>query len=118
MKKWLNSASHALNGIIVFFRTERNARIEGVAAMLALCLGIWLQISSAEWCIILLCIGGVLSAEAFNSAIERLSDLYTRERHPEIGILKDIAAGAVFIMALLSFCIGMLIFGPPLYKML
>jgi diacylglycerol kinase len=115
MKKWLSSASHALNGIIVFFSTERNARIEGVAAILALGLGVWLHISFVEWCLVLFCIGGVLSAEAFNSAIERLSDLHTREHHPEIGKIKDIAAGAVLILAIISSGVGIIIFGPKLF---
>jgi len=111
MRKWLNSAGHAIRGIKFLIGTERNFRIELVFALAAILLSIWLQISVLEWCIILLCIGGVLSAEAINSAIERMADFQSREQHPDIKMIKDISAGAVLIVAILSGMIGLIIFG-------
>lgn len=101
-------------GIRLFFRTERNARIEAGIAGLTFLAGIWLRISWHEWCILLLCTGAVLSAEAFNSAIEKLADFCTRDTHAEIGNLKDIAAGAVLILAMMSAGIGIIILFPKL----
>src|SRR5512139_3996377 len=74
MKKWLNSANHAASGLIFFIRTERNARIELSIALGVLLLGAWLGISILEMSIVLLCIGLVIAAEAFNTAIEHMAD--------------------------------------------
>lgn len=85
-----------------------------VLAFAALLLGLWLRISAFEFCVILLCIGAILSAEAFNSVVERMADFQSRELHPEIKNIKDIAAGAVLIVAIVSLVIGLVIFVPRL----
>jgi diacylglycerol kinase len=118
MKKWLISARNALKGVYLLLRYERNARIEFVCAFVVIGLGLWLTLSTVEWVLILLCIGLVLSTEAVNSAIERLGDLYTKENKPEIGQLKDISAGAVFILAFISLCIGIIILLPKMIRQL
>lgn len=85
-----------------------------VVAFATILLGLWLRISAFEFCVILLCIGAVLSAEAFNSVVERMADFQSRELHPEIKNIKDIAAGAVLIVAIVSLVIGLVIFVPRL----
>lgn len=117
MRKWFNSFGHAWKGILLFFKSERNARIELGAACIALGLSFWLQISIIEFGIILLCIAAVLSAEAFNSAIERLADFHHPGIHPDIKVLKDVSAGAVLIVSILSFIIGLLLFAPKLIRL-
>lgn len=97
------------------FRKERNTRIEGVIAVLAILTGWWLKISMIEWCLIIFCIGGVMTAEAINTSIEQLSDFHTFEIDPRIRDIKDTAAGAVLIMAILSILTGAIIFGPKLW---
>ncbi len=116
MKKWLNSLGFAIRGIILFFKTERNARIEGLISILIVLVSAWLNLSVIEWCLILTCIGAVLSAEAFNTVVERLADLQTKDHHSGIGQLKDISAGAVLITAIISIVIGMMIFTPRLLE--
>jgi diacylglycerol kinase len=118
MRKWFNSFRHAAVGILLFFRTERNAKFELVAACLAIFLSLWLQISGVEFCIILICIAAVFSAEAFNSAIERLADMHGHNIDPRIKSIKDIAAGAVLIAAIVSFIAGLLLLGPRLFFVL
>jgi diacylglycerol kinase len=114
MRQWLNSARHAVNGIARLLREERNARIELVMAVLAILLGIVTRIPRLEWLVILLCIGMVLAAEAFNAAIERLADLHTTERDERIKALKDLAAGAVLITSIAALAAGIVIFVPRL----
>lgn len=65
-----------------------------------------------EWCLIILCIGGVISAEAINSSLETLADKVSDKPDPFIGKAKDLAAGAVLIMAIASVGVGLLIFLP------
>ena len=112
MLRWYNSIGHALRGFFLIIKEEPNFRIELFVALLVIAVSYWFQITRLEWLIIFLCIGGVLSAEAFNSSIERLADHITRERHPDIGKIKDVAAAAVLIMAVISVVVGALIFGP------
>lgn len=83
--------------------------------MVVILLGWWLQISVAEWGLIYLCIGGVLTAEALNTSIEQLSDFQTRDNDARIRDVKDVAAGAVLIMAIVSVIVGLLVLGPKLW---
>lgn len=107
---------HAFAGLGILFRNERNARIELAAAVLVLVFGIWLKISIIEICVVLLCIGLVLAAEAVNTAIERMADFQHQEIHPDIRSIKDLGAGAVLITAIVSLVVGVLIFGPALIE--
>ena len=59
-----------------------------------------------------MCIGGVLMAEAFNTAIETLADRISPEYDDMIGRAKDIAAGAVLIMVFAAVIAGLIIFLP------
>jgi diacylglycerol kinase len=118
MRKWFNSIRYASEGVYLFLKTERNARISLVAACMAIFLSLWLQISGIEFCIILMCIAAVLSAEAFNTAIERLADMHGYQIDPRIKSIKDIAAGAVLIVALCSLLTGLIIFGPRIINLL
>lgn len=95
--------------------TERNTRIEVIIAVGVVILGWWLQLSGVEWCIILLCIAGVIAAETINTSIEKIADFQSSEIHPEIRDIKDLAAGAVLVMAVVSVIIGLVVFGPKLY---
>jgi diacylglycerol kinase len=73
-----------------------------------------LRVSRAEWAILTLLIALVLTLEALNTAIEATVDLVTSDFHPLAKIAKDLAAGAVWLMALASVVIGMIIFLPRL----
>lgn len=77
-----------------------------------------LQISNLEWLIVIFCIGLVLTAEIFNSAIEVLTDIVSPESNPRAGLVKDMAAGAVLIAAITSAIIGLIIFVPKLLNLL
>ena len=99
-------------------RTQRNARIHLSVALVVVALGLWLGLSHTEWAIIALTIGLVLVAEAFNTVAEAAVDLATAEYHPLAKIAKDVAAGAVLLMAIAAVVVGLLILGPPLCQAL
>jgi len=109
----INSFGFALEGIKILL-TERNFRIHIVAGSAAIAMGVVLRISSMEWCIIAIAIGMVLSAEAFNSAIEQISNRVTLEQDSYIKKVKDISAGAVLIVAVVSLVVGLFIFLPKI----
>jgi diacylglycerol kinase len=110
----LRSFLFAFQGIRALVSEEHNFRVHLVAAALAIGLGAYLRISPADWRWIIGCIGLVLTAEAFNSAIERLTDLRQPDYDPKAGRIKDIAAGAVLLTAVTALVIGIIIFWPHL----
>lgn len=114
----LRSFSYAIAGIRTAIIQERNIRIHLSISLIVIIFGFFFSISALEWIIILLTIGGVISLEIMNSAIERLVDLVTLDFHPLAKQAKDLAAGAVFSFAIISVIIGIIIFGPYLLRFL
>lgn len=113
--KRLLSFKYAIQGIVLLIRTQANAQIHCVAAFLVLLLSIFFQISVTEWCLVVLCITSVLSAEAMNTALEFLTDLVSPDYHTLAGKAKDVAAAAVLLSAIGSFIVGAIIFLPKIY---
>ncbi len=105
---------YAITGLLRFFGEEDHARLHASAAIMTIALGFWLEISTLEWIAVTLCIGMVLTAEAFNSAIEHLVDLVSPDHHQLAGRVKDLAAGAVLLAAVAAFVIGIIIFIPKI----
>lgn len=113
-KKRMLSFGYALNGLWQFFKTEHNLWIHCVIALLAVVLGFVLRISRMEWIAVIIVIGIVLSAEAFNSCIEKTLDHLTPEKHEKVRYIKDLAAGAVLLTAIAAAIVGLLIFLPKI----
>ena len=107
--------AHAGRGVCIALKTQPHFQIHTLATIAVVALGFSLGVTAGEWIVLLLCIGSVLAAEAFNSAIESLADALSTKHHPLIGRAKDIAAGAVLILAAMSAIIGTLIFWPKIF---
>ncbi len=88
------------------------------AAIAVVAAGLLLDVSASDWCWLILAIGAVLSAEAFNTALEELADAVDPEPNPRIGRAKDAAAAAVLVIAVAAAAIGVMILGPPLWRLL
>ena len=110
----LKSANHAWRGIGLLIRTSHNAWVEIFFGAMALYLGYILNISSTEWTVLVLAIGLVIVAEAFNTAIEVDIDLTSPDYHPYARDTKDIAAGAVLLMVFMATVIALIIFVPKI----
>jgi diacylglycerol kinase len=118
MKAFFFRVYNAFQGWLHFFRTEANGRIQAVVALLVIVAGFFFKVSSQEWLWILLCIGLVTGLEMVNTAIETLANRLHPDRHPDIKIVKDVAAGAVLWASAISVIIGMIIFLPKLWEMI
>lgn len=103
---------YAFKGIATLFRDEHNARIHAAVTVVVIIAGFLLHLSPMEWCVVVLCIGGVLMAEAFNSAIEALADKISPDQDPLIGKAKDLGAGAVLLLVFGAVTAGLIIFLP------
>ncbi len=115
IKKRIKSFGYAFQGIGNFIRKEPNAWIHCTAVVVVTSLGLYYGISATEWCIVILCFGLVLMAEAFNTAIERLVDLVSPDFHPLAGTIKDVAAGTVLLGAIAVAIVGCIIFIPYIF---
>ncbi|PWN72053.1 diacylglycerol kinase [Chryseobacterium phosphatilyticum] len=105
-KSFLN----AFRGVFAMMRTERNFQIELVAFFINLFLIFFLKLSCIDAALILLVSFAVLSAEIFNTAIEKICDIIQPDFDKRIGFIKDIAAGAVVLMAVASVIVGILVY--------
>lgn len=113
MKKEIFGFKVAFQGIFYAVRTEAHMRFHLAAAVFAVIFAALFQVSTAEWGVLILTITAVLSLELINTALERLCNLYTKEKHPVIKAVKDVAAGAVLTAAAGSIATGCFIFLKP-----
>lgn len=95
-------------------RTQHNAWLHAVAALIAVSAGFALGISNADWKWLILTILSVWVAETMNTAFEHLCDVVSPEHHDSVKVAKDVAAAAVLICAVGALIMGWLIFGPYL----
>lgn len=118
MKKFIQGFGYAWNGIRHTAATQLNFKVHLAAALIAVYAGYALHISNNEWLWITLCIGVVLTAELFNTAIEFLTDLVSPEYNEKAGLVKDMSAGAVLVTAICALIIGLIIFAPKLLALI
>jgi diacylglycerol kinase len=114
MKGFLKSFLYAFNGLVYAFKSQLNFKVHCVAAVIVILTGAYLGLSNTEWALIAVAIGLVIVVELVNTAIEVLVDLVSPGQHPKAGAIKDIAAAAVLIAAVVALAIGLLIFIPKL----
>lgn len=114
-KKQLRSFGYAWKGIRNCVGKEQNLSFHLIAAAAVTVAGFAWKITRTEWIAVILCMGVVIAAELFNTAIEKLVDLVSPQRHPLAGQVKDIAAGAVLVCAVAAAIVGIIIFMPYLF---
>jgi diacylglycerol kinase (ATP) len=112
MKKLIKGFGYAFKGIGYAASTQLNFRIHLVATLVAIGLGFYLHISTAEWCWIVACIAAVFITELLNTAIEILVDLVSPGYNIKAGHVKDVSAAAVLVTAIFAAIIGAIIFIP------
>jgi len=112
LRQWIKSANFAIEGILHAARTQRHLRYHFYSAAAVLLASYALGISRAEFLIISLAVIAVLLAEMLNTAFEGIVDIVSPNRSENARIVKDIAAGAVFVTAFGAAVIGYIILSP------
>ena len=89
LKKQIRSFGYAWKGIRQCVGKEQNLSFHLITTAVVIAAGFFFGITRTEWIVIILCIGVVIAAELFNTAIEKLVDLVSPERHPIAGHESD-----------------------------
>ena len=105
---------YAYNGIRAAIQEERNFRFHLCAAFYAFVAACWAEMPAVEVALIALCVAAVLALELVNSAIERAVDKPDTTHWWTAGAAKDMAAGAVLVMAIGTVIVAMCLFVPRL----
>lgn len=113
--KMVKSFLYAFKGILELLKSENNVKFHFFSTFLVIIAGFIAKLSKWEWLVIVVIIALVWSAEAFNSAIEKLCDLIMPEKNVEIGKVKDLAAAGVLFIAIAALIIASVIFLPKVF---
>ncbi len=100
----------ALLGLAAAWRSEASLRTEVVVALAGLAGMIALRPALIWWGLGGLMIALLLAAELANSALENLADHLHPGQHPKIGLVKDMAAASVLVLAIGAVWVGVLAF--------
>ena len=114
LQRRIASFRFAFQGVRTLFRTQPNARIHLLASTVVIGLAWGVGCSPTEWAILVLTMVAVLVAEAFNTALEFLTDLASPEYHELAGKAKDVAAAAVLFTAIVALGVAIFIFLPKM----
>jgi diacylglycerol kinase len=118
MKNFLASVRNAGNGIRYALATERNIRIQLLVFVLVLFAAVILKVAKSELLLILAISALLFALELTNTAIERLADKVSPQYDAQIGVVKDIMAGAVLAASVFAILIGLGIFYEPVIKII
>lgn len=114
MKRLIRSFGFAFKGLGYAAKTQPNFRFHLVAGTVAVILGCFFQLSTAEWLWLMASIAIVLITELLNTSLETLTDLVSPTYNEKAGHVKDVAAGAVVVAALFALVTGIIIFLPKI----
>lgn len=115
LRQWIKSANFAIEGILHAAKTQKHLRYHFYTAAVVILLSYILGISKTEFLFVSLSVIAVLLAEMFNTAIEAAIDIISPEHSEKARIVKDIAAGAVFVTAFGVAVIGYIILFPYIH---
>jgi undecaprenol kinase len=109
-RSWRTKFAVAFRGLKLGVRGHSSFFVHFFFTALVLAAALVLRCSLVEWCILIACIGGVLTAELFNSAIETLFRGLDDETKSRVWPALDVAAGAVLLASIAASVIGLIVF--------
>lgn len=108
---------HAIAGIKVVFKEERNFKIQLLISFFTVIIASIIGMSKVEWLILIITITLVIILELVNTVIETVVDLVTAGTyHPLAKKAKDIAASSVLVASVSAVIIGGILFLPKLMR--
>jgi diacylglycerol kinase (ATP) len=110
-RTWYAKFRDAFQGLAFGIRGQSSFVVHTAAAIAVAIFAVALQVSLVEASLLALAVAGVMAAELFNTALERLADAVDTEHNPTIGEALDIASAAVLVAALGAATVGTIVFG-------
>ena len=117
-RSWVRKFRDAFRGVKAGVRGQSSFFVHFFIAALVVSAGAVLRVILIEWCLLLLCIAGVLTAEMFNSALESMAKAITGESDPHLGNSLDIGSAAVLLASVGAAVVGTIIFANRLGMLL
>ena len=115
----LESISNAVHGLKLALFSQRNFVIEVIISFIVLTLAILLKFTVTDICIVIIMITIVLVCELLNSVIEfTLDAVYKNNYSRLVEMAKDMSAGMVLLVAIISVILGSLLYGSYILKLL
>jgi diacylglycerol kinase len=108
-RTWVQKFQHGFAGIAWGVRGQSSFVVHFTAATLVVLAAASLQMNWARWCVLLLCITLVLTAELFNSALEQLAKAIDRSENERIATALDIGSAAVLMASLGASAVGLVV---------
>ena len=113
----LRSFRYAFSGLLQFFFEEHNAIVHLLATVIVTIMVVYFRIDGTELLALVIVTGGVWVAELLNTAIEQVMNMVSPERHPKVKYIKDLAAAAVLVAAMVALITAGIIFIPRLNQL-
>jgi diacylglycerol kinase len=110
IRTWAQKFRDAFRGVRCGMRGQLSFRVHIFMAFAVVVAATLLRAQLWQWCALLLCIAGVLTAEMFNSAMEHFAKAVEQNHNPRIGDALDTASAAVLIASIGSAIVGAIIF--------
>jgi diacylglycerol kinase (ATP) len=117
-RSWPKKFRDAGRGLWIALRGGGSYTVHCVATVAVIVAGAYFRVSSAQWCLLILCVAVVFSAEIQNTGLEVLAKAVRQEYDPTIRDALDIGSGAVLAAAIGSVVVGAAIFLPYLWQMI
>jgi diacylglycerol kinase len=109
-RSWRSKFRDAFRGLKLGIRGHSSFFVHFFFSALVIAAGVVLRCETLEWCILLGCIGMVLTAELFNSAIETIYRGLDDATKGRVRSCLDIAAAAVLLASIAAATIGSMVF--------
>lgn len=109
-RTFVESLNNAAEGFVYVVKHERNMRVHFFFAFVALIIAAFIGVNRVEWMLLATAISLVLVMEMVNTAFEETLDIFIKEHHRVVRMIKHISAGAVLVTAVNALIVGFFIF--------
>ncbi|HLA83431.1 MAG TPA: diacylglycerol kinase family protein [Thermoguttaceae bacterium] len=106
---WSEKFRDAFHGLLCGIRGQSSFFAHLFITAVVLVAGALLHLNHVDWCLLVLCIFGVLAAEMLNSALESMARAITDETDPHVGEALDIGSAAVLLASIGSAVVGLIV---------
>lgn len=117
-RTWGTKFADAFAAVFLGIKGQGSFYVHLVLATAVVIAGVVFQVTRIEWCLLVLCIFSVLSAEMFNRALELLAPAITKNQSRDLEIGLNVASAAVLLISIGAVIVGLLIFIPRLIELL